>query len=135
MKDFYAVFNISYQASIVDICQAYQNRCMANPAMVFYYTYIFKILAVKKYKLVYDAMLWQTDIRLLFQLENFDLNEEEEYELANIIFWIEDFREYFYDTKYFTSDFHYRQQLEKWYDELESILGHLKSSIQTFYLS
>lgn len=135
IKNFYSVFQINNGASLLDISKAYQRLCILNPSKIFFYTKIFKILSFPHYKIIYDSMLFQVDFRILFYLESWILNEEEEYELAQVISWLEDFREYVYDSKYFMKNESYFALLENWYNELETILFHLKNSIQTFYLN
>ena len=135
MKNLYSIFHIPYQASVLDICKSYQKLCVNHPKFIFYYTKVFKILALPTYKALYDAIYFNIDLRFTIHLNNEYLNEEEEYELASIISWIEDFREYVYDTKYFCDDLRYLEILENWYDEVETILFQLKNRIETFYLN
>lgn len=134
MKDLYGVFNIPYHVSLLDIVKAYLNKCTSSPSAIFYYTKILKILTYTPYKVIYDSLLFQVDIRILSYFPN-TITEEEEYELAMIIFYIENLKDYVYDSKFIFNDDKYLQQLENWYNELENILEYLKQHIQSFYLS
>ncbi len=134
MKDFYTIFNINYRSSLVSICYAYQKKCLENPSLIFFYTKILKVLTNPQYKIWYDSMLLQIDFRFFLYQPTFTLDEDDEYELALIISWMEDFREYVYDTKYIIQDSYYLTCLEEWYNELENILFYLKSCIQNFTL-
>lgn len=134
MKNLYDVFNISYTNNLVAICQAYQKKCSFEPQNIFYYTKVLQILTTSPFKMIYDASLLRIDIRFF---TNYDLvvNEEEEYELANIINWIENLRDAVYDTKYKTNNHDYTSNLEIWYNDLETILLELRHYIKSFYLS
>lgn len=134
MKNLYSIFNLNYDASLLDVCKAYQKKCMEMPSFIFYYTKILKIFINLFYKLFYDSLLFQVDIRLLMLFPK-SLNEDDEYELAMIIFYMESLKDYIYDSKYFSSNKRYLLLLENWYDELENILISLKGYIQNFYLS
>ena len=135
MKNLYQELHINIQASLLQICQAYQTLCTKNPQKIFYYTKILNILPNQKYKLIYDAMLTGRDIRLVYYYSSLFILEEEEFVLAEVITWIEQLREFVYDTKFFTYHSLYLEKLEEWYDELESILENLKSHIKSFYLN
>lgn len=133
MKDLYSIFDIPYHASLLDIAKAYQNKCRKNPASVFYYTKIFKILVYTPYKLIYDSMLFHIDVRTLFYFQS-SLTEEKEYELAMVISWIDDFKDFVYDSKYYCDNYVYLELLDDWFNELVYILDRLKEHIQGFYL-
>ena len=135
MKNIYSVFNLQANASILDICRSYQKKCMLNPNNIFYYTKILEILSSYSKRLIYDAMLFQVDIFLLTNCYHYELREEEEYELAHMISWIEDFREYVYDLKFLVDDIQTLALLESWYDQVENILFELKGAIKSFYLT
>lgn len=135
MKNIYSIFGLHANASILDVCKSYQKKCLFNPNKVFYYSKILEILVSYPKRLIYDALLFQVDILVLADYYHFDLSEEEEYELANIISWIEDFREYVYDSKFLITNEQYLALLESWYDKMEQILFELKSAIQSFYLT
>ena len=135
MKNLYQELHIDVHASLLQICQSYQTLCTKNPQKIFYYTKILNILTNQKYKLIYDAMLTGMDIRLVYYYSSSVILEEDEFMLAQVISWIEQLREFVYDTKFFTYHSLYLKKLEGWYDELESILENLKSHIKSFYLS
>lgn len=136
MRNLYIILGISNNSSLVDICRAYQFKCKINPSSIFYYTKIFKILVNPKSRIIYDAMLWQVDIRLLFSYsDRYNLDPEDEYELAFIIGLIDYLKDYFYDTKYFINNNDYLTKLELWYNELVNILDQLRGEIKTFYLN
>ena len=134
MKDLYAVFHVPYKASLLEITKAYFNQCLKNPSSCFYYTKIFKILACTPYKMMYDSLFFQIDIRTMtfFQVS---LSEEEEYELAHVIALLEYFMDLVYDSKYFYQHSNYLNELDSWYNELVSIIDDLKRQIKSFYLS
>ena len=104
MKNLYQELHINIQASLLQICQAYQTLCTKNPQKIFYYTKILNILTNQKYKLIYDAMLTGMDIRLVYYYSSLFILEEEEFVLAEVITWIEQLREFVYDTKFFTQE-------------------------------
>ena len=52
-----------------------------------------------------------------------------------IISWMEDFRDFVYDAKFFFTNPLYLNYLEAWYNQMESILMHLKSLVKTFHLA
>ena len=135
MKNIYSILSLDANASILDICRSYQKKCMLNPNNIFYYTQILEILGSYSKRLIYDAMLFQVDIFLLANCYHYELQEEEEYELAHIISWIEDFREYVYDLKFLVTDAQYLILMESWYDQMENILFELKCAIKSFYLT
>ena len=137
MKNIYSVFDLDVKASLLDICLNYQKKCMEKPGYIFYYTNLLDILTNYPKKLVYDAMLLQTDLFILdqaYQIYYF-LDEEQEYDLAIIISWMEDFRDFVYDAKFFFTNPLYLNYLEAWYNQMESILMHLKSLVKTFHLA
>lgn len=134
MKNLYTIFKIPYEANLLDIAKAYQTNCLNNPSLIFYYTKIFKILVCPPYKLIYDSMLFHTDIHNLYYLDS-SLTEDEEYELGFIINWIEDFRDLVYDAKFLVNNSNHLAVLETWYDQIESILFDLRGAIRSFYLN
>ncbi|CDF12084.1 unknown [Mycoplasma sp. CAG:776] len=135
MKNIYSIFKINLSSSLVDICLAYQKLCFKNPPYIFYYTKLFKILINDNYRAIYNAMFTCSDMRFWITFPFWQLEEEDEYVLANIIHWLEDFREFVYDTKFGSNNINYSVILENWYDEMEEILFILKGKIKSFYLS
>ena len=134
MKDLYAIFNIPYNASLLEITKAYLNLCLKEPTSIFYYTKIFKILACPFYKMIYDSLFWQIDVRFIFFLYR-PLNGEEEHELAQVILLVDYFKDLVYDSKFFYQHPEYLKRLDDWYNELVYILDYLKEEIQSFYLN
>lgn len=136
----YSVLNVSSSAKILEICKAFQNKCLNNPANVFNYTKALAITINKNKRIIHDATYFGINLNILLAKEDIydeilELTEEEEYELANFIDWLNDFRDLVYDTKYQIMDYNYHQLLEKWFNKIESISEELKSHIHNFYLT
>ncbi len=133
--NFYDILNIPYNSNLLDICNAYQIKCQNNPENTFLYTKIFNVLCNKATRIYYDALLFNKDILDLTSHINYDSYYIfDEYDLLPFIDWLEIFKNYFYETKYFTTNQTYHQLIEKWYDKIELILEHLKSFIESLYL-
>lgn len=135
MKNIYQLFNISPNSSLKNILNAYCKLCIKNPPMIFNYTSALSILIHPIKRMIYDIQLYK--INGLIALENYHIYEElqemDEFELANIISWLEDFKNYFYDLKYFTNDTKIIKKIEEWYDTIDSIIENLKNRMESFY--
>lgn len=135
MKNIYSIFKINLSSSLIDICLSYQKLCFQNPQYIFYYTKLFKILINDNYRAIYNAMFTHSDMRFWMNFPFLQLEEEDEYVLANIIHWLEDLREFVYDTKFCANNLNYSLTLENWYNEMEEILFVLRGKIKSFYLN
>lgn len=134
MKNVYYDFNIKPTASLLEICRSYQSLCIKYPKNIFYYTKILRVLANSDVRSIYNTILTQVDLRFWLSFFSLSLSEEEEYLLANFIYWLEDFREFVYDSKFYSNNKRDFLTLDKWYDEMEDILVKLKEKINSFYL-
>lgn len=136
----YDVLSIKPNSKILEVCIAFQKQCLKNPQYIFIYTQALAIIINKQKRIIHDATSYKINLNLLLQNSDIydtilKLNEEEEYELANFIDWLNNFRDLVYDTKYQTFDYNYHQLLEKWYDKIEIISEELKNHIHSFYLT
>lgn len=131
MKNFYKLLGISPKSNLIEILEGFQKKCMQNPILTPEYTDALNILTNKLLKLVYDANLFSINITTLYKM-----NEEEidEYELLPYIEWLIGFKDYFYDTKYYTNNKRYNDYIEKWYDKMDEIIERLKEYVHSIYL-
>lgn len=132
----YDLLNISNQANLIEICEAFKVKCLNNPSQTFTYTKAFKVLINPLKRMFNDAFTFQVNLPILFQsafiyeqYQNID-----EFELITFIEWLSDFQNFFYDTKYFTTNKQYHSQIEEWYNTIEEILEKLKNHIKSMYL-
>ena len=131
----YNLLSISYTANLLDICRAYQIKCQNNPAQTFLYTKALTILINKKQRLIYDAALFKINITTLINIPLYhEYLEIDECDLLPFIDWLENYLDFFYDTKYFTLNINYNMLIEKWYNNVFNILDYLKGFIESFYL-
>lgn len=131
MKNFYKLLEISPKSNLIEILEGYQKKCMQNPVLIPEYTIALNILTNKFQKLVYDANLFSINITTLYEMND---EEIDEYELLPYIEWLIGFKDYFYDTKYYTNNKKYDDFIEKWYDKMDEIIERLKEYVHSIYL-
>ena len=128
MPNIYKIFNILPDADIVSMVEAFKNACLNSPRDTFLYTNYLYILINPTRKLMYDASLFNIDIRTI--VNRYDdyiiISEEDEYTLLNFAIWLETYQNAFYDLKYQTSNKKFKQDVEAWYDKISEILNSLK---------
>lgn len=137
MKNLYQILNISPTSNLKNILIAYSQNCLKSPELIFTYTNALSILVSPFKRMLYDASLYNINCTLLSQYFFIykKLQEIDEYELANFIRWLEDFKNYFYDLKYFINNPKYNLKIEEWYNTLDNVIENLKSEIKSFYLT
>lgn len=132
----YEILNIPFNANLLEICTSYEKACFTKPLETFIYTKALHILINKNKRLIYDAALTKKDIRALYNSPYYDnLYDIDEYDLLPFIIWLNDFKNYFYDLKYFIQNKTFLENIEKWYDTIETISETLKDMIKSFYLT
>lgn len=131
MKNFYKLLEISPKSNLIEILEGFQKKCMQNPILIPEYTVALNILTNKLQKLVYDANLYSINITTLYEMND---DEIDEYELLPYIEWLIGFKDYFYDTKYYTNNKRYNDYIEKWYDKMDEIIERLKEYVHSIYL-
>lgn len=136
MYNFYNILKINFDANLETILNAYYLSCIEKPTNIFIYTKALKILSNSTLRILYDASILKENFTIKYQeYESYELKQEiDEYKLAFYIEWLENFKNYFYDTKYFYKSKQYTEKIEKWYNELDQIIETLKPLIKSFYL-
>ena len=132
--NYYRLLSIPPNANILEVLRQYQIKCLNNPQNIFLYTMGLQILTDPHKRMFYDASLFKINVLALIS-SHYDYSYIEEWELIPFIEWLNNFKDFFYDTKYFTNDIKYNRLMEKWYDIIEQIIEQLKSYIKTFYLT
>ena len=132
----YEVLNVNKNANIWEICLAYQQLCSYDTKNIIIYTKAFKVLINRNKRILYDAILYKISVEKLYNLPYYDeVFEIDEYLLISFIEWLSDFKDFYYDTKYFINNKKYHFLIEEWYDIIENILKDLKAMITSFYLA
>jgi len=133
----YQILNISNQSNILEICNSYQKQCIENPKNTFICTIALSILCNKSKRFLYDSSYYKINLETLSN--NYYIYENyyniDEYELIPFIEWIENFKDFFYDSKYYYDNSTYHELIEKWYDTIEIVIETLKNYIKNFYLA
>ncbi len=135
--NFYTLLDLSPQSNILEILTKFKEKCLENPENIFYYTYALNILSNKIKKIFYDAALYHINIFNLYDYyEQNEYYKIDEYELIPLIEWLKDFKDFFYDTKYYKNNPQYHQLIEEWYDNMENIIIDIQDNfIHSFYLA
>lgn len=132
----YALLDIPMNADLLKICKSYRKKCLTNPEKIFIYTEAFSILIDPIKRIIYDANTFKISLPIL--MNAFSTYQEyqniDEFELINFIEWLNFFKDFFYDTKYYTNNNKYHNIIESWYDIIENIIEELKSHIESIYL-
>ena len=131
----YEILNIKPTSNLLEICLAYQTKCLNNPSSTFIYTKALKVLINKEKRIIHDANIYHISLENLINNNYYnELFNIDDYELIPFITWLNDFIDFFYDTKYCVNNSKYINTLELWYVEITNILFNLKEMIKSFYL-
>lgn len=102
----YEILDLTKYANLLEICTSYQVKCLKHPENTLLYTKALNILINPLKRIIYDSNTFQINLPTLIQNSQiYEVYQNiDEYDLLDFITWFSYFKDYFYDTKYFTNN-------------------------------